>query len=1361
MRFYKLIVLNLLFSLNTSSGQEDIMPINEHFKHYTLKDGLSQVSVNDICKDRQGFLWLATQNGLNRYDGSSFKVYRNDGEIMDFPLGNFVNSVFEDSRGFIWAGTEGNGACYMDPEDEIFRLPEFNISDHNLTANNIAEDASGNIFIAFDNLGVGLVRFINSTIDTCLLLKSNDPIQVTAIDISSDNVLWIGTKDGELYNVDLNLSFTNPTTSKITSISNHHISTIKCKGDGHVWIGTRTQLYIFNRKTNACEKVILGGEDASVAEKPLTIYDIGWDKYEQCWIATGNGLYKLSGNTENPGVYKRCQIFYASSTNPDALSNNTVYCIETDKTNDLVWIGTGKYLNLLVEKSTFKSIASIPGNKQSLNSNVVFSILKDDDRLWIGTSEGGINLIQNKQFYHFTTDQTGLPNNPIFSFTRDQKNHLWVSSKSGIAVLNLNKFEAGNPHFRTIFEDKNDSNALSSNFIRQVYCDRDGNIWACSQLRGLNRFIGDIDKNQIQFQQFRHLPGRLNQLASDRVYCIVQSVNDFYWIGTDAGLSKLTFKDETFNNYDFKEWQIQNHSTGTLSNNTVYCMTEDKEGMLWIGTRNGLNHFNPSSEEFTVYKQSSGLPDNVIYSVVEDENENIWVSTNNGIACFDKSTKQFTCYNESDGLLSNEFNLNANFKDKNGNLYFGSINGVNFFNPNDLGDIDKENKLIFTDFSFNPESGKKLSAKYRNLNKIELNYDDFPFYVTFTDIDIRPYKNVSFAYRLLPDDNSWNLIGKERLIHFPKLAPGNYTIEIQGLSRSKAWTSPPLSLNIVVRPPLWRTKLAYFIYAVLIFMLIYFIYTRRLQIILSRRETERLKEINNLKNKLFADVTHEFRTPLTVILGISNNICTKIEPNNKALIESVLTIERNGEVLLHLVNQMLDLTRLDKSGLKLSPIQTNVIPYLQYIFECFESAAKIKGIEIWFYTEKDEIIMDFDPDQLHKIVSNLLSNAIKQTEDKGRIILHVKHDETADSIVIKVKDTGKGIPEKEQALIFDRFYSAQNSGENTAGMGIGLSLSKELTELMGGTISVSSVYNKGSEFTVTLPITHVASETNQHHRPKIIVPQYHQHKPRTVDYNSSNNQLKKLLILIIEDNMDVSNYIKKCLEQNYDVCRSYDGNEGIEKALTHIPDLIISDIMMPEKSGIELCNFLKNDRRTCHIPIILLTALASDSDKIKGYSAGADAFLTKPFNEDELMVRIDQLTKLRASLQDKYRNGHINSADESMNDKFMRSLLANIGKQLGNNNFKASDLAFALNLSESQLYRKIKALSGRSTALFIRLIRLQNAKEQLLVTEKTVSEIAYQCGFSDPAWFSRSFKEEFGYSPSQFRENGTTSEKKR
>ena len=707
-------------------------------------------------------------------------------------------------------------------------------------------------------------------------------------------------------------------------------------------------------------------------------------------------------------------------------------------------------------------------------------------------------------------------------------------------------------------------------------------------------------------------------------------------------------------------------------------------------------------------------------------------------------------------MSSEEYNLHAKYINKNGILFFGGINGVTYFDPDKIGQLSETSRLYINNIQLTDRKSNKIKVIHPDDYTLNIKSGQLPFYVNFSDINLNYYKNTGFAYRLSPGNGHWNFIQDKRQIQFINLSPGEYHLKIQGVTRGKIWkNTPPLELAINIIPLWWQSGWAYFVYSLLFLSLFYFFYRFAINKKLEHQENLRLIELDEMKNKLYGNITHELRTPLTVIMGVTENIKNLLNPELTNIIGDKLNVvTRSSKKLLFLINQMLDLNKIESNKMQLMNIQTDIIPFFKVILDNFHSLSHYKNIKLLYYNEIDELLMDFDPDKISIIISNLLSNAIKFTPENGEVILHINkiiHREQA-YLSIKIKDNGIGISEEHQKHIFDRFYQVNTM--NPSGTGIGLSLTKELVTLMKGKISVKSKLHQGTEFRIQIPITHKAEIFDASPAHSVLLDEEFNDNDEKANKDNKHELEYAPQLLIIEDNKDVAQFIASGLIHQYEIIFAKDGKEGIEKAQESIPDLIITDIMMPLADGFEVCNVLKNDKRTSHIPIIVLTARTMEKDKVKSLAFGADAYITKPFNVHELRIRIEQLILLRKRMQDKYKNtGFIISKGTSKETEFINTCIRHIQNHLDDENYKTSRLAFDVHLSESQLYRKIKAITNLSTAVFIRETRLTFAKEMLEKTHLNISEIAYKCGFANPDWFSKSFKEKFNFSPSDFRKN--------
>ena len=813
-------------------------------------------------------------------------------------------------------------------------------------------------------------------------------------------------------------------------------------------------------------------------------------------------------------------------------------------------------------------------------------------------------------------------------------------------------------------------------------------------------------------------------------------------------MSVLSFSDENFNNPIFDKLTINNENR--LTNTVVYSIVEGRNNALWIGTTRGLYKYHLNSKQLTLINTDNGLLSNVVYSIIEDNNHYIWAATSKGLSQINDQTNAIINYTTGDGLTNQEFNLHASYKDSNGTLYFGGIEGVDFFNPKDLT-LPKESNLYVSNIQFTNAEKQLIETISVSENKtLEVKHNQFPFYVNFSNINLNYFKNTQFAYRLKPDDKNWNYIQNTRKIQFLKLSPGNYILEIQGVFKGKVWTkNKPLTIQITVTPVWWKSNWAILSYLLLLFGLAYFFYKYSIRRKLEHQERLKLIELNKLKTKLYNNITHELRTPLTVIMGTSDSISAKMDQDELTRFKPHFDVlNTNSKNLLLLINQMLDLSSVEQGKMEINYHQADIIPYIQMIIDSFKPLASQKNIELISYFEENKLIMDFDSEKITAIISNIIANSLKFTPENGKVIVHLqkKDDKNQSYLILRVKDNGIGISEKHIKHIFDRFYQIDQSASN--GTGIGLSLTKELVSLLQGTITVKSKLTKGTEFKIKLPINCQADIKSN----IPFTPQQNNLRQKTSEHNLVRKNTDLPLLLLIEDHNDIAQFIVSIFKDKYNILLTSDGESGIKKAFESIPDVIITDVMMPIKDGYEVCETLKNDQRTSHIPIIILTAKTLEKDKIKGLAYGADAYIKKPFNKNELLIRVEQLIALRKNLQKHYnKNGFTIKSTFSKETDFIETCVEHINKNISNEHFKSLQLAQAVSLSESQLYRKIKHITNLSTAIFIRNVRLEIAKNLLLKSDDTISEIAYSCGFSNPDWFTKSFKEKYGDTPSSFR----------
>ncbi|MGB5848798.1 MAG: two-component regulator propeller domain-containing protein, partial [Ignavibacteriaceae bacterium] len=1083
---------------------------------------------------------------------------------------------------------------------------------------------------------------------------------------------------------------------------------------------------------------------------------------------------------------------------PGSMSTDNTYTIYEDK-RGLVWVGTAGRGLSKYNKARGKIIhyKKEYDNTKSLNSNTIHPIFEDDSGiLWIGTSEGGLNKLDRKKgffthYKHKPDNLNSLINNDVFSIIEEKPGLLWIGSRGG-----LSRFDIKKNQFMNFKYDSKNPQSLNYDYVYSLHIDRSNNLWIGTIGGGLNKLI--LNENKKAPPVFTHYKNNLNDphsISGNSVTAIYEDNDGFLWVGAD-GLNKFDKRKEKFFRF-----QHDPNNPNSLSNNLVSTIYQDKNGVLWIGTEGGgLNKLVPGDNEesphtFIHYREKDGLSNNRILGILEDDHQNLWISTRNGLSKFnpkevdDKGVtlpSAFKNYYSYDGFQGNVFNPMSYFKNNRGEMFFGGINGFNAFYPDSLKENLTIPAVVITDFKVLNED-YKLDTSITEINQIVLSYNENFFSFDFAVLDYTTPENNNYAYKLDGLDNDWNYVDNRNFAHYTNLSPGKYVFCVKGSNNNGIWNEKGTSIIIIITPPWWATWWSYTIYASLLFGLIYIL--RRYELNrqnlkhsweLKRSEAENYQEIDRMKSRFFANISHEFRTPLTLIKGpvqqmLSGDFKGNIEKQYKIIL-------RNTNRLMQLINQLLDLSKLDSGQMTLKTSPENMLPLLKGLTQSFESLAKQKNITLQFQSSDTDIIAYIDRDKFEKIVINLLSNAFKFTPDGGYVSVSVnlqvlkthfgseitgmrsKDDETT-SVKIAICNSGPGINPEQLNKIFDRFYQADDSSVRTQeGTGIGLALTKELVELHHGEIKVDSEPGTSTTFTIRLPLG------KEHLLPEQIIETSAEVSsdikidsdlvesslsPESKAETTSHQRDKDFpTLLIVDDNPDMRNYMHESLESNYKIIEAENGEVGIQQALKHSPDMIISDVMMPKMDGFQFCSKIKKDERTSHIPVILLTAKASGESKIEGLETGADDYLTKPFDTRELQVRIKNLIEQRRKLQEKFRREIIvNPGDitvTSIDEQLLQRAINAVENNISDPDFDTTTMAKEVGVSRMLLHTKLKALTGLSTGEFIRTLRLKRAAQLLKQGSGNVTQIAYDVGFQSLSYFAKTFRKQFGQSPSHY-----------
>ena len=850
-------------------------------------------------------------------------------------------------------------------------------------------------------------------------------------------------------------------------------------------------------------------------------------------------------------------------------------------------------------------------------------------------------------------------------------------------------------------------------------------------------------------------------------------INGFLWVATASHLWKV---------------DIQNHMLYNLSEtvsqlgNSFLCIEQGDDGRIWLGTSlGGLRIFDPSTNGVQVINSENGLGNNTIATIVKDDDGDRWLATYNGISIVSPEGKLIANISSNDGLKEKENNRFAKLKTRDGKLLIGTIKGLHLIDPQKVKSQFSEQQDLkiyptsITYFDINEKESLQHRYGLNGLDAIQLPASRRQIEVTFALSNYLSPEMNQYAYQLEGLDQDWNYIGNQHFLKLTNLPPGKYNLLIKGGNAVGNWTQQPLSIPINAKEYFYKQGWFYFLLFFLILSIgggIALIWIQQLRTQVKRatykiqkdkeiieQQAEKLLELDQAKSRFFTNISHEFRTPLTIISGMIGRL--RANPS-RWLDEGSQMIQRNSDNLLNLVNQILDLRKLESGKMNVSYIQDDIIPYLKYILKSFHSLAEGKQVRIHFLTEEKQLIMDYDPEKILRIVSNLLSNAIKFTPEQGDVYLIARKEKKQDShhLIIQIKDNGIGIPDHKLPYIFDQFYQVDLSATNEKeGTGIGLALCKELVSLLEGSIKVESKVGEGSVFTMSIPIHNKATLKSAEEEPEPLAAstsvfsdsEEEAHFQELLDEDSTSLPT----VLLIDDNKDILHYLVACLGDDYQVDTAKDGQEGIDKSIEIVPDVIVCDVMMPVKDGFEVVDILKNDERTSHIPIILLTAKADNESRISGLRRGADAYLTKPFNEEELMIRLANFANNRKKIQAHFQKGTPLSAEEAkeirQEDEFLQKIRQTLEARIDEEDFGIIHICRAIGMSRAQLHRKIKALTGQSTSIFLRQVRLEKGKTLLETTDMNVSQTAYAVGFHDPNYFSRLYFETFGIRPKETR----------
>jgi signal transduction histidine kinase/ligand-binding sensor domain-containing protein/DNA-binding response OmpR family regulator len=1434
-------------SLDSYSQHTYNLDRTTRFERIGVEQGLSSEYCYCIHQDKYGFIWIGTQYGLNLYDGYEIKVFNVEFQNPRSILDQSIRCIFEEPDGTMWFGT-GTGISKFDRSTDSFTnyLPDTSrVSNRHNSILKILpyEDkfwvsVNDGLFLFDKKTGL----FSSYTGDSLNPFKSNYFRAYNNILVDNSNNLWFGSssKDGKYAlskydkNTDKIIHFLNdPQDSE--SFNGKEVMEIIEDRYGTIWAATYGGglLEITDSEHGKFEQ--LDYQEYDHNSLPLnwlsTVFE---DSKGNLWIGCVAGFAKFNKKTKQYTTYRVPNRSY------NQFSENSIHRFYEDK-NGILWLSSWDGVFRFNPKTeNLQHFIHDLNRQNSLSGHIVIQVMQDrSGQIWILQYFEGINILNHLANAFIKTEKTinnpeSLGNNHVLNIQGDSKGNLWVGTRTGLNRTVLNDTKEFT-HFEHYVLDKNDLNSLSDNRISIIFEDTNQEIWIGTNW-GLNKYDPE-NNNFVRYmpykEEYRTGPG-LNIITS-----VFEDSQGTFWISARGGMNILERSTETFiqlneieknkqcnfNTYartiyeDLKgdvwfgggklrklsrqDTCILDFSLGETVQNDGYnidvsCFGEDLLGDLWIGTSMGLFKLNRDDMSFTSLTLKNGLPSNGITAIETDGDGNLWVSTKNGISRINPTDFTIRNFDKGDGLVCLEFIRDCSYKDNDGWIYFGGRKGFNVFHPDSIKD-NKHIPPVYISGLFIAGEQKFLEDAIYNLDYAELNYFENDFSFEFVALDyINPLKN-QFAYMLEGYDNDWIDAGNKRTAFYTNMNPGEYVFRVKASNNHGYWNEKGDSIMLVINPPFWRTWWAYLIYFFAFVSAFYIFYRNELKRLNLKRKLEieqlqkdKLVEIDKEKSNFFANVSHEFRTPLTLILGPINKVFSDIK--DERFKNELGIAQRNVKRLQTLINQLLSLSKLEAGKMKLNAKEEDIVQLMKGFMQSFESLTKQKDIDLIFDSSLEKYLIRVDRLKVEKIMNNLLSNAVKFTNAKGEIKVSVsqvnrisdsriKKVELKDSnytdeegVLIKISDTGIGIKEEDLDQVFNRFYQAER-GHNRGyeGTGIGLALTKELVELHQGSISVESEENKGTIVSFFLPSNshHIMGEElldkgsdDQQEDNDLFIDDYIYGNIQGVENKKEDTYLKAEkgapIILVVEDNPDMRSYLKNYLENSYHVIEADNGENGLKEAFNHIPDLILTDLMMPKMDGNELTKIVKTDQRTSHIPVIMLTAKYTLESKLEGLETGADDFITKPFDAQELLVRIKNLILQRKKLRDLLRQ-HINSPDQNksicdytaigmtkLDEKFLEKVVKAIEKHLSDPDFCVESLSDQMAMSRKHLHRKLTSLIDHSPNMLIRDIRLRKAAELIKEGELNITQVTYEIGISSLSYFAKVFKEKFGVSPSDY-----------
>jgi signal transduction histidine kinase/ligand-binding sensor domain-containing protein/DNA-binding response OmpR family regulator len=1364
---------------------------NPRFERFELPGGVSANNVQAIVQDERGYLWFGSNAGLHRYDGKYFRTYRHDPFNANSLAFKQVEWISLDRRGRLWLAHYGGGFTCFDPVTERFTRYRHEAADAASLLNNvvscIVEDRDGYIWIG---TAEGLDRLDPATGSfRHFRHEPSDPRSlsysvVRALYVDRQGTLWVGT--GFPWSEPSSTGFGrgglnryDPRTESFTrfeheagnpaSLSNNYVRALYEDTHGNFWVGTagRDGLHRLDRATGRFERLRFDPAapqrlSAPVLQRHVSpegaravaqVAFISEDQAGRLWVGAFNG--GINVYDPSTGVTRH----FESPLVEGDTSNNQYFWQFCQTRDGVIWIATadagGQVFKLSFPRQQLRTV----GNTALGLKKLTISALLEDraGRLWLKNTPGSPDLMRydpasgGVQSFRLGLEQLPVSYPHVNALVEDRRGRIWVGGENGLFCL-----DPVSGQIRQFRHDPGDPQSLADNRIWALLEDAQGSIWIGAGADALNR----LDPGTGEMRRFPRRPDVQLDLTS-YISTLYEDRAGNLWVGGGRYNDEAMFLDR---------FDRGTHAFEPFIGPTTYGLPldvcEDERGDLWFYKLNdGIWKLEPGSRRITRFTEANSvLPTDELRALLGWRRGKLWLTTASSLLEFDPGADLLRVYSGANGEHLPSLAYGAGLIARNGDVLAGGEKGFHRLAPDDAAATRPDAvraRLHLTEFRLADQpvapGSSILPRPLDSTGVIRLAYNQDVFSFGIACFDFYQPEAIFIEYLLENYDAGWRTDLRDGAAHYVKIPPGEYVLRVRGANSTGMWSGESISVRVVVAPPWWRSAWFYALAGALLAGGLWFVYRFQLNRRLARAEAARLLELDGVKTRLYTQITHEFRTPLTVILGMTGQI---LEDPAKNAVPAARMIERNGHSMLRLVNQLLDLARLESGKLVLHWVQGDVMAYLRYLLESFHSLAGRKQIRLHFLGDGEALLMDYDAERLQQVVSNLLSNAIKFTPEGGHIYLSARRlgDGLAAQLEIRVKDTGIGIAEENLPHIFERFYQGAAAHAHT-GSGIGLAFTRELVRLMGGDVTVKSRPGQGSEFIVALPI-HCEAELLTGEAGSGAEPA-DEAAGRSLERREFGPAVDDTAVrlLLVEDNADVVTYLAACLP-DYQLAIARDGEEGLEIAVDRVPDLIITDVMMPRRDGFELTRALKADPRTSHVPVIMLTARADLRSKLEGLGLGAEAYLEKPFHKEELRLRVRKLLELRHSLQRHYLAAALSAPAEAERDipaldpgenAFVQQARAVVEAHLDDAAFDVETLSRELHLSPSQVHRKLTALTGLPAHRFIRYVRLNKAKDLLQNPECSVTAVAFDTGFNDPSYFGRVFKQEFGVTPQEWR----------